>query len=318
MINITRISQILLPATLALSLTMFSACNSIVTRFIARSIDQTAEPIQAVVSKIEAPIKADVGLSVLWVGHATVLIEIHDEVIITDPVFTKTVGMLAKRSVEPGLDRSAISRLDAILISHLHFDHFSYGSLDMLPKEATLVVPPGGAAYTPDFGFADTREAVYWQPFELGGLKITPVPVQHFGGRYGFDVSWRPEHPFTGYVVEYKGTTIFFAGDTGYNPEFFKEIGRRFRIDLALLPIAPIEPREFMQRVHTDPVEAIRIFEDLRADLMIPIHYGTFFQGLEPSPAYAQTIMERLIEERGLQSRVRLLKIGEQVVLRER
>jgi N-acyl-phosphatidylethanolamine-hydrolysing phospholipase D len=318
MINITRISQILLPATLALSLTMFPTCNSIVVRFTARSIEQSAEPVQAVVHKIEAPIKSDVGLSVLWVGHATVLIQIHDKVIITDPVFTKTVGMFAKRSIEPGLDPSAISRLDAILISHLHFDHFSYGSLDMLPKEATLVVPPGGASYTPDFGFAETCEAVYWQPFELGGLKITPVPVQHFGGRYGFDVLWGPEHPFTGYIIEYNGTTIFFAGDTGYNPEFFKEIGRRFRIDLALLPIAPIEPRDFMQRIHTDPAEAIHIFDDLNATLMIPMHFGTFSQGLESSPTDAQSIMEQLINERGLQSRVRLLKIGEQVVLQER
>jgi L-ascorbate metabolism protein UlaG (beta-lactamase superfamily) len=251
------------------------------------------------------------------VGHATVLIQIHDKVIITDPVFTKTVGLLAKRSVEPGLDPATITSLNAILISHLHFDHFSYGSLGMLPRQATLIVPPGAGDYTPDFGFAHTREATTWEPIEEDGLRITPVPVQHFGGRYGFDVLWGSDHPFTGYVIEYKGITVFFAGDTGYNPEFFREIGRRFSIDLALIPIAPVQPREFMKRVHTDPGEALQVFEDLGAKIMIAIHHDTFFQGLEPEVGYAKNILKMLVEERGLQDRVMLLDIGEQIVLKE-
>ena len=295
----------------------FTGCSPLVSRFTARAVDQLSEPIRPVTHKVATPLRSDVGLSILWVGHATVLIQIHDKVIITDPVFTKTVGLLAKRSVEPGVDPAAITRLNTILISHLHFDHFSYGSLDMLPKQATLIVPPGGAEYTPEFGFANTREAKTWEAIEEDSLKITPVPAQHFGGRYGFDVLWGPVHPFTGYVIEYKGVTIFFAGDTGYNPEIFKGIGQRFHIDVALLPIAPIEPREFMKRVHTDPAEALQAFEDLGAKIMIPIHHDTFFQGLEPEVGYAKKLMQTLIEERGLQDRVKLLAAGEQLVLKQ-
>jgi len=291
-------------------------CNPLVSRFTARAVDQLSEPIRPVIHKVAVPIRSDVRLSILWVGHATVLIQIHDKIIITDPSFTKTVGLLAKRSIEPGLDPGAITRLNAILISHLHFDHFSYGSLDMLPKHATLIVPPGAAEYTPDFGFANTREAKTWETIEEDSLRITSVPVQHFGGRYGFDVLWGPPHPWTGYVIEYKGITVFFAGDTGYNPEFFREIGRRFNIDVALLPIAPVEPREFMKRVHTDPAEALQAFEDLGAKIMIPMHHDTFFQGLEPEVGYAKTLMQTLIEERALQNRVTLLSIGEQIVLK--
>ncbi|MCX6145228.1 MAG: MBL fold metallo-hydrolase [Ignavibacteriales bacterium] len=275
-----------------------------------------SEPIRPVPHKIEAPLRADVGLSILWVGHATVLIQIHDKVIITDPVFTKTVGLLAKRSVEPGIDPSAITRLNIVLISHLHFDHFSYSSLDMLPKQAALILPLGGVEYSPEFGFASTREAKTWEAIEEDGLRITPVPVQHFGGRYGFDVLWSPVRPYTGYVIEYKGTTVFFSGDTGYNPELFKEIGQRFHIDVALLPIAPVEPREFMKRVHTDPAEALQAFDDLGAKIMIPIHHDTYFQGLEPEVGYAKKLMSALIEERGLQDRVKLLSIGEQLVMK--
>jgi N-acyl-phosphatidylethanolamine-hydrolysing phospholipase D len=311
----SNVRQVLFVSFVVPLFSFLTGCSPLVSRFTARAVDQLSEPIQPVLHKVAHPIRSDVGLSILWVGHATVLIQIHDKVIITDPVFTKTVGLLAKRSMEPGIDPEAITRLSVILISHLHFDHFSYGSLDMLPKQAALIVPPGGAEYTPAFGFSSTREAKTWETIEEDGLRITPVPVQHFGGRYGFDVLWGPPRPWTGYVIEYEGTTVFFAGDTGYNPEFFKAIGRRFHIDVALLPIAPVEPRDFMKRVHTDPAEALLAFEDLGAKIMIPIHHDTFFQGLEPEMGYAKKLMQALIEERGLQDSVKLLAIGEQIVL---
>lgn len=292
-------------------------CNPLVSRFTARAIDQLGEPTQSVVHKIAVPIRAEVGLSVLWVGHATVLIQIHDKVIITDPVFTNTIGLLAKREVDPGIDPTVISRLDAVLISHIHMDHFNYSSLGLLPKIARLFVPSGGIGYTPEFGFRETVPVKPWQMFEYDGLRITAVPEQHFGGRYGFDAGWNSEPTWTGYIIEYKGTTVFFAGDTGYNSEFFKEIGRRFRIDVALIPIAPVEPREFMSRVHADPKEALQIFQDVGATLMIPIHHDTFFQGLEPTSAYAKTILQKLLVERGLQDRVKILDIGEQLIVKE-
>ncbi len=302
---------------LSLSLMLFFGCNSLASRFLARAVEQAGEPIRPVERIVASPIRASVGLSVLWAGHATVVIQIHDKVIITDPVFTRTVGLLAKRSVAPGLDPSSLTRLDAILISHIHFDHFSYGSLDLLPRSARLFVPSGGIEYTPEFGFAETRPAKSWQPFEMDGLRITPVPVRHFGGRYGFDAGWNSEPTWTGYVIEYKGTTVFFGGDTGYDPVIFKEIGKRFHIDVALIPIAPVEPRDFMRNAHTDPAEALQLFDDLGARLMIPIHYATFFQGLEPTPAHAQHLLEHLLDQRGLHEWVKILGIGEQLIIKE-
>jgi len=301
---------------LAFSL-MLCGCNSLVSRFFAKSMSQMSEPTEPIENKVASPLRPDVGLSLLWVGHATVLIQIHDKVILTDPVFTRTVGLMAKRSKDPGIDTDAITRLNAILISHIHFDHFAYGSLDVLPKAASLYVPVGGLAYTPEFGFSELHAARAWQTIDDDGLRITPVPVRHFGGRYGFDAAWNAEPTWTGYVIEYRGTTIFFAGDTGYDPELFKDIGRRFKIDLALIPIAPIEPRDFMSRVHADPREALHIFEDVGAKLLIPIHHETFFQGLEPEASYAKNIMQKLIMERSLQEHVKILEIGEQVILKE-
>ena len=309
--------KILAATVILIFLQIFSGCNSLVSRFFAKSISQISESTLRIENKIASPLRPDVGLSVLWVGHATVLIQIHDKVILTDPVFTKTIGLVAKRLMDPGLDPDVITRLDAILISHIHLDHFAYGSLDMLPRSASLYVPSGGIPYTPEFGFSELHAAKAWQAVDQHGLRITPVPVEHFGGRYGFDSAWNLEPTWTGYIIEYRGTTILFAGDTGYHPEYFKEIGRRFRIDVALIPIAPIEPRAFMSRVHTDPPEALQIFEDVGAKIMIPIHYETFFQGLEPEASYAKSIMQKLIAERGLSDRVKILEIGEQIIIKE-
>ena len=311
-------SALKVPVSVALSLLLaFSGCNSIASRFFAKSMTQISEPTRPIENKIVSPLSADVGLSVLWVGHATVLIQIGDKVILTDPVFSQTIGLVSRRLTEPGLDPRAITRLNAILISHIHFDHFAYGSLDLLPRSASLYVPSGGIPYTPEFGFSNLHAVKAWQPIEEDGLRITPVPVQHFGGRYGFDATWNAEPTWTGYVIEYRGTTILFAGDTGYHPEYFREIGRRFRIDVALVPIAPIEPRAFMSRVHTDPSEALQIVDDVGAKLLIPIHHETFFLGLEPDAAYARSLLTKLIDERGLADRVKILEIGQQIIIKE-
>jgi N-acyl-phosphatidylethanolamine-hydrolysing phospholipase D len=294
---------------------ILAGCNPIAGRFAARMLEELTVPTEPAKQTITHPIRPDVGLSVLWIGHASVLIQIHDRVFLTDPVFTRTVGMLAKRAIDPGLDPSSITKLDYTLISHIHMDHLSYGSLSMLPKSGKLLIPLGAAAYTPEFGFAGTREMKPWEVIEEDGVRITAVPVKHFSGRYGFDASWYPERGYTGYVIQYRGITIFFGGDTAYDPQLFKEIGRKFRIDLALLPISPIEPRSFMRRVHADPSDAVQIFEDLGAETMIPIHYKTFFQGLEPDPLYPQRLLREIIEKKGYQDRVRMLDIGEQQIL---
>jgi L-ascorbate metabolism protein UlaG (beta-lactamase superfamily) len=297
---------------IVLSSLMSTGCNSFFTRFIAKSFEDLPNSPDTVAGKIAYPIFKNIGLSVLWVGHATCLIQIGDKIFLTDPIFTKTAGMISKRRIEPGIQPSSIDKLDYILISHIHFDHLSYGSLSMLPKSAVMLLPSGGAGYTPEFGFSDYREMNPWTTFEAEGVRITAVPVQHFSGRYGFDGAWLNKTTYTGYVIEYRGKTVFFAGDTGYDPEKFKEIGRMFSIDVALIPIAPIEPHDFMKRVHADPEEALQIFDDVHAKSMIPIHHRTFVQGLDFSLTYAQDQLKRIAAEKHIEDRVLILKVGEQ------
>ena len=294
---------------------IMAGCNSFFTRFIVKSFEDLPSSPDTVAEKIAHPIFKNTGLSVLWVGHATCLIQIGDKIFLTDPIFTKTAGMISKRRIEPGILPSSIDKLDYILISHIHFDHLSFGSLSMLQKSAVMILPMGGAGYTPEFGFSDYHEMNPWTTFEADGVRITAVPVSHFSGRYGFDGIWLNNTSYTGYVIEYQGETVFFAGDTGYDPEKFKEIGRKFHIDIALIPIAPIEPHDFMKRVHADPEEALQIFDDVHAKTMIPIHHRTFVQGLDSSLTYAQDQLKRFVVERQMGDRVVILKVGEQRIL---
>jgi L-ascorbate metabolism protein UlaG (beta-lactamase superfamily) len=230
----------------------------------------------AKVVKNRHPVAPDARLAVLWVGHATALVQIDDKVILTDPVFTDTVGQVSKRLVEPGIDPKDLPPVDVVLVSHMHYDHLSLGSLEMIQSRVrTLLLPRGGTAYLTDFSFP-AYELATWQTWSKGDLRVTAVPVEHVGYRYGLDDAWMPE-AFTGFVVEYHGLKVYFAGDTAYEQAKFVETAQRFpKIDLALMPIAPIEPRDFLRRFHVDPAEALQAFLDLGAKRMVPIHYDTF------------------------------------------
>ena len=266
-------------ARAARAVAMTLAVSTLASCTIGRAAGRSASSLFASprkVTKLEKPIDKDARLAVLWIGHATALVQIDDKVILTDPVFTTTVGQFSKRLVEPGLDPENLPPLDAVLISHLHFDHLSLGSLDEIePKVRMLLMPRGGVTYLSDLRFP-VLELRPWQAWEKDGLRVTAAPVDHVGHRYGIDDSWMNEG-FTGYVIEYHGIKVYFGGDTAYEQKLFVETGERFpSMDLALLPIAPIGPRDLMRRFHTDPREALQAFFDLGAKRMVPIHYDTF------------------------------------------
>lgn len=295
---------------------LVTGCSTWAARMFTSSLARINDPIEPAPRMITTPVLPSTGLAVAWVGHATTLFQINDKVFLTDPLFTSTVGIVVKRYVDPGLDPSALSRVDFTLISHTHFDHFSFGSLQQIPKNGLLVLPLGALRYTPDFGFRGVRELKPWDAAEDDGVRVTAVPVQHFSGRYGFDGAWMRDHGYTGYVVEYRGQTVFFAGDTGYHPELFKEIGRRFKIDLAIVPIGPGGSWEIGSRIHVHPRGALMIFQDVKAEYMVPVHHKTLFYGSDRDPSQSIETLRALAAEMGLSERIIDLEIGEQRVLR--
>jgi L-ascorbate metabolism protein UlaG (beta-lactamase superfamily) len=245
-----------------------------------------------------------------------VLLQIDDRFVLTDPVFTDAVaGGLSKRLVEPGIDPANLPALDMILISHLHVDHLSLGSLDLLaPKTHHLVVPEDGASYLPDYDYA-IDELSTWTSTTDRGLRITAVPVKHTGYRYGLDISWMTKS-YTGYVIEYDGLVIYFGGDSAYDHDAFVATARRFpHIDLALLPIAPVQPRGYTHLNHMDGVEAIRAFVDLGATYMVPIHFGTFAHGADTRESPIAVLRDAMRAANLGDDRVKILEIGGQVGL---
>lgn len=284
-----------------------------IPRVLSRTITLAFEDIRPVPNKLRDPVRPGAGLAVLWVGHATVLIQIEDKFILTDPVFTDTVGQISKRLVEPGLLPENLPPLDAVLISHMHFDHLSLGSLELIEsKVKDLLVPEQGLIYVPGFSFR-TWELSSFRSWERDGLRVTAVPVRHVGFRYGFDKPWM-EASFTGYVVEYAGRSVYFGGDTGYT-RYFERTAERFpNLDLAILPIAPIEPRDFMCRNHLDPADAVRAFQVLGARYLLPMHFDTFINS-DDALGVAPRELERIARREKLADRVVLLEIGAQRIL---
>jgi L-ascorbate metabolism protein UlaG (beta-lactamase superfamily) len=248
-------------------------------------------------------------IGVTWIGHATVLVRIEDRWFLTDPVLGKRIAGVMPRNVEAGIDPAALPPLTAVLISHAHFDHLDIPSLRRVGP-APLLVPSGAAKFLPaDLQQHGVARLGTWQPWTHDGVTITAVPASHGDGRYLID-RWN-HNTHTGFVIEYRGRTVYFAGDTGFVASSAAELRKRFAIDVALIPIGPAGRAKWIERwrsdVHTTPEHALELFTATGSQWMVPIHYDTFFKPRH----YERPYLERAIAAAELGRRVRVLSIGE-------
>ena len=141
------------------------------------------------------------------------------------------------------------------------------------------------------------------------------MPVAHEGGRYLVD-NKAHQRAFTGYVIEHRGVTVYFPGDTAYRQEVFTAVARRFpRIDLALLPIGPRTPTAMMRPSHLDPLQALQAAADLDAQQVVPIHFGTFQHSYDEPGALEALFDRAAARDARFRGRVQRLLIGERRVL---
>lgn len=269
-----------------------------------------------VANRITNPVLPDARLAALWIGHATVLVQIDDKFILTDSVFTRYVGGVSARLVEPGIAPEHLPDVAAVLVSHRHFDHLSTGSFELIQtKPAVVLTPPGAAADVPA-GPYPVIELPAWQSWERDGLRVTAVPVLHSGDRLPGDAKSHPK-AFTGFVAEYHGIVVFFAGDTSHDAATFQAIAAKFpTIDLALMPIGPIKPESVMLSHHLDPAQALAASQILGARHMLPIHYGTFVSSFDGQGEVEVEFSKALAMRRANIPESSLLRIGEQRVYR--
>lgn len=224
-------------------------------------------------------------LRVTWVGHSTLLVQWAGLNLLTDPVWSERVSPVSwagpARFAAPGLRFEDLPPIDAVVISHNHYDHLDEASVIRLHREhdPRFFVPLGVKPWMEKRGITRVDELDWWGSVEALGARFHAVPVQHFSGRGATD---RNATLWVGWVVEAASGRFFFAGDTGYSPDFV-EIGRRFApIRLAAIPIGAYDPRWFMAPVHVDPAQAAQIHVDVGAQQSVAIHFGTFKLTDEP------------------------------------
>ena len=251
-------------------------------------------------------------LSAVWVGHATVLLRIGHRNVLTDPNLGGAI-LLLPRETPASLKPWQLPRIDVALISHMHLDHFDVPTVRKLGPGTAVFFPDGGQAYEDEILQPEKRALKPWESVEARGLRITAVPARHQGGRYGVDALWN--HAYTGYVIEGAGRRVFFAGDTGYDPQIFREIGARFPgLDVAFIPIAPARAGRTGDRWgHASPEQALDILADLGARYMVPIHFEAYYsRGVDHGGPRRQLAAE--VTRRGLNERVFALYTGERIV----
>lgn len=215
-----------------------------------------------------------------WLGHSTVLVQYRGVNILTDPIFSERcspVPFLGPRRVTPpALQIEELPTIHYVLISHNHYDHLDRATVRALGNEPQWLAPLGIGQWLHKAGIDRERvqEFDWWQEAEWGEVRVTATPSQHWSGR-GFNDRYRTL--WASWHVQIADFSLWFAGDTGYNPRQFTEIGAQLpAADLALIPIGAYKPREFMKKSHVNPEEAVQIFLDTGARYAIGVHWATF------------------------------------------
>ncbi len=222
-------------------------------------------------------------MGVTFIGHSSFFVQIGGKNLLIDPNFARWIFVL-KRLRRPGLSLRDLPPIDAVLVTHAHFDHLHRPSLRTIArltriksgKRPLIIVPRQVRDLVSDLGYARVIDMEWWQTLQLGAVEITHTPAKHWGARVIRDT----HRGYGGYVLRAGRHTLYHSGDTAYF-EGFEEIGERLKPEVALLPIGAYYPASF-RNVHTSPEDAVQAFRDLGARWMVPMHYGSFQLGHEP------------------------------------
>lgn len=223
-------------------------------------------------------------LTISWLGQSTFYFHLGGRGILTDPFLGSRASpmrrMGPKRLVPSPLAVTDLS-VDYLVVSHNHYDHLCEDTLRAIVNKAEVrvVTTLGLKPLFRRLGFSDIVELDWYQQLEIEGLKFTALPAYHFSGRSLWDTD---QTLWASFAIEGPEGRVFFAGDTGYGPEF-RRIGELTGpYDLALVPIGAYGPPSVFAAVHATPEEAVKIGEDLQAKHLVGMHWGTIRLTTEP------------------------------------
>src|SRR3954468_6597016 len=243
--------------------------------------------------------------AVTWLGHSLVVVDLGGRRVATDPVLRRRVAHLRQpREVAV----SELGPLDAVLVSHVHYDHLDLPSLARLDRSIPLVVPRGAGRIVRRHAFADVREVVAGDVVELDGMLVEVTEAAHGSVRR---IAGRVL-PALGFVLR-GGHSVYFAGDT----DLFDGMAALGPVDVALLPVAGWGSK--VGPGHLDPQRAAEALRLLRPRIAIPVHFGTFRTVFAPAPDDGPAVaFARAAAEVAPEVDVRVLRPGETLALERR
>lgn len=246
----------------------------------------------------ESPIErwtrpADSGLRATWLGHSTVLVEIDGCRVLTDPVWSdraSPVGFAGPKRFQPvPVPIQGLPPLDAVIVSHDHYDHLDRASiLALLPSGVPFITSLGVGAHLESWGVPAARitELDWWESVEVGALTLTAAPSQHFSGRGPRD---RNRTLWSSFAVRGPRRAFFFSGDTGLTPEYAEIRTRLGPFDLVMLEVGAFHPS--WGTIHLGPENALQALALLGGGSFLPVHWGTFNLAIHAWDDPAETLL---------------------------
>ena len=255
------------------------AWGSVAGLFDASAYTSPSAPIPTVAldpKQLETP--PATGLRVTWLGHATNLIELDGHRVLTDPVWSERASPFTwvgpRRWYTPRIALEALPKIDAVIISHDHYDHLDYRTLQAMKGwDTTFVVPLGIGAHLAYWGVPEAHivELDWWEHAQVGGLDIVCTPARHASGRTLYD---KDSTLWAGYALVGPKHRAYFSGDTGLFPAM-RDIGER----LGPFDVTMIEVGQYHSAWpdwHIGPEQAVTAHQWVRGKVMMPMHWGLF------------------------------------------
>jgi L-ascorbate metabolism protein UlaG (beta-lactamase superfamily) len=216
---------------------------------------------------------------VIWFGHSAFLVKLGNKMLLIDPMFgiapTPFPWFGNKRySQQLPIDIEQLPPIDAVLLSHDHYDHLDYGSIQKLKhKVGRFYAPRGVGRHLIRWGIdpQNIHEFNWWEETEFEGLSLACTPAIHFSGRYVLDNN---STLWCSWVIAHSEAKLFFSGDSGYGPHFEK-IGEKYGpFNLTMMECGQYDDR--WPAIHMVPEETVQAQLDVRGEILVPIHWGAF------------------------------------------
>ncbi|WP_041633211.1 MBL fold metallo-hydrolase [Maribacter sp. HTCC2170] len=251
----------------------------------------------------------------VWFGHSTFLLQMKGKNILIDPMFSAVPAphpMLGGKrfSSELPIEIDQLPQIDAVVLSHDHYDHLDYGSIQRLKNKTNhFFTPLGVGVHLQEWGISEERitELDWWQEISFEDLVFKCAPAQHFSGR---GVNDRGNTLWSSWVIQSESESIFFSGDSGYGPHF-KEIGDKYGpFDFAMMECG--QYNEMWKEIHMMPEETAQAGIDIKAKFIMPIHWGAFKLAMHQWTDPVERLTSKAAE---LQIPIIVPRIGESIFL---